>query len=373
MNGIFVDCFGSIEDPRVERTKKHVLLDIIALGLCGVLAGAEGWEEIEDYGHLHEGWFNQFLDLPNGIPSHDTISRVFSALDGKALQSSSIQWLKRIQTLFPETVIPIDGKTLRGSKRGVEKALHVINAWSCANGMSLGQLKVDGKSNEITAVPEILKQLFIKGAIVTLDAMGCQEETVRQIIEAQADYVIALKGNQGCLHETVKDSFKLYDKGSKVLSVERAELEIEGSHGRIEQRQIEVIDTALLEGVLDKRWTKLASIIRVIYTREESVECVREARFYISSLSAVRALTILQSIRSHWEVENCLHWSLDVTFREDNCRIRDENAALNLSWLRKLALGLLKNEKVFKKMSMRRKQRKLLVEPAHLLNIFKSI
>lgn len=186
MDKIFVECFGGLDDPRIERTKKHLLLDIIAVSLCGVIAGAQGWEEIEDFGNTHKEWFSKFLELPNGIPSHDTISRVFAALDPKKIQGCSLNWLKKVKNLIPETVIPIDGKTLRrsGCKRSCQKALHVINAWSCANGISLGQLKVEGKSNEITAVPEILKQLFIKGAIVTLDAMGCQEDTVAQICEA---------------------------------------------------------------------------------------------------------------------------------------------------------------------------------------------
>ena len=373
MDTIFVECFGGLEDPRIERTKKHLLLDIIALALCGVISGAQGWEEIEDFGNLHKDWFGSFLELPHGIPSHDTISRVFSALSPQSVQECSIAWLKKIKTLIPETVIPIDGKTLRrsGIKRTCKKALHVINAWSCANGISLGQLKVEGKSNEITAVPEILKQLSLKGAIVTLDAMGCQEDTVAQICNAEADYVIALKGNQGALHELAKDSFDLLDKNSADLDSTMAQDEIDGSHGRIDERTIEVIPSAKLGSMLDPRWKNLHSLARVTYTSTSDTSFT-EQRFYISSLSSDNPLKILQAIRQHWQVENCLHWSLDVTFREDDCRIRNENAALNMSWLRKFSLGLLKNEKSFKRASIRRKQLKVWADPSYLSKILEQ-
>src|SRR3990167_2106526 len=242
MDAVFIECFGDLSDPRIDRTKKHMLLDILALSICGVLSGAEGWEEIEDFAKEHENWFRKFLVLPHGIPSHDTISRVFSALDPYGFQLGCINWLKRISQLIAEDIIAVDGKSLCGSKRvnKCKKALHIINAWSCAIRVCLGQLKVADKSNEIPAVPELLKLLYIKGAIVTLDAMGAQEETVKQIREADADYVITLKGNQGVLHETVKDSFILHDKGSNVIEVYRADAEITAEHGRIEERFIEV-------------------------------------------------------------------------------------------------------------------------------------
>ena len=252
MDAVFIECFGELADPRVERTKKHMLLDIIGLSICGVLSGAEGWEEIEDFGKEHEAWFKQFLLLPNGNPSHDTISRVFSALDPQGLQAGCIKWLKRISCLLSEDIIAIDGKSLRGSKQvnQCKKALHIINAWSCANQVCLGQLKVADKSNEIPAVPELLKLLYLKGAIVTLDAMGAQEDTVKLIRESEADYVITLKGNQGALHETVKDSFVLHDKSSGVIKVHRADAEIVSEHGRIEERFIEVMGTDKLHVIL---------------------------------------------------------------------------------------------------------------------------
>ena len=175
MDDTFLDCFGRLKDPRKERTKKHLLLDIIAIAICAVITGCQGWEEIEDFGNDNKEWLMGFLVLPNGIPSHDTFARVFSLLKPKSLESASLKWLKRVKELLPETVISLDGKALRGSarKRAGLKGLHIINAWSCSNGIVLGQLKVDDKSNEIPAVPELLQRLCLKGAIVTLDAMGC--------------------------------------------------------------------------------------------------------------------------------------------------------------------------------------------------------
>jgi len=375
MDDIFVECFSTIKDPRVERTKKHLLLDILALSICGVLSGAENWQEIEDFGNENRSWFSNFLNLPNGIPSHDTISRVFSALDPQGFQLSCISWLNRIRELLPETIIPIDGKTLRGSKRSgaAKKALHIINAWSCSNSICLGQLKVDDKSNEIPAVPELLKLLYVKGAIVTLDAMGAQEDTVEMITDMSADYVIALKGNQGALHETVKDTFDLNDQSNtQGLEVHKAVDEIEVDHGRIEERTIEVISTDRLNDQIDPRWKNLNSIARITYTRAEHEKTVIEKRYYISSLAASAPDKILKTIRAHWQVENCLHWSLDVTFKEDNSRIRDENAASNMSWLRKFCLGLLKNETSFKG-SIRRKQRKACSSLTYLAQVIGQI
>lgn len=375
MDAIFIECFGDLSDPRVDRTKKHLLLDILALSICGVLSGAEGWEEIEDFAKEHQDWFKKFLILPQGIPSHDTISRVFSALDPNGLASCCINWLKRISQLIEEDIIAVDGKSLCGSKRVNEckKALHIINAWSCANRICLGQLKVADKSNEIPAVPELLKLLYIKGAIVTLDAMGAQEETVKQIREAGADYVITLKGNQGALHEAVKDSFILHDKGSRVIEVYRADAKVAAEHGRIEERFIEVMGTEKLRPLIDERWIDLNSIARITYTRTEPTgEIIIEKRHLITSLAPDNPVRILQAARAHWQVENTLHWSLDVSFGEDNCRIRNENAAVNFSWLRKFALGLLKKESSFKA-SIRRKQRKVCTNISYLSKIIRQI
>jgi len=359
MDDIFVACFSEIKDPRMERTKKHLLLDIIAIAICAVISGAEGWEEMEDFGIDNQEWFSGFLALPNGIPSHDTFARVFSLLDPKALEAASLKWIAQVKELLPETVIAVDGKALRGSARSQSdlKGLHIINAWSCSNGIILGQLKVADKSNEIPAVPELLRQLFLKGAIVTLDAMGCQEETLRTISEAGADYVVSLKGNQGDLFASAQDCFKLVDGGLRVLSKNTAIDKPDTLHGRVEKRQVEVLDASGFKELIDPRWPCLHSLVRVTYERTEAGKKIKEQRYAVSSIDCQASQKIMNAMRCHWNVENCLHWSLDVTLSEDACRIRDENAAVNFSWLRKLALGLLKNEKSFKG-SIRRKQRR---------------
>jgi predicted transposase YbfD/YdcC len=362
MNLIFVECFSELEDPRMERTKKHQLLAIIAIAICAVLAGAEAWEEIEDFGYSHEEWFRQFLELPNGIPSHDTINRVFKMLNTKAFQACSVQWLKQIAQWLPEQMVAIDGKTLRGSRRkqGCQKALHVVHAWSCVNGACLGQLKVDDKSNEIPAVPELLKLLYLKGAIVTLDAMGAQTETVQAICQAQADYVIALKGNQGLLHEAVQDSFTLHDQGYGQACLTAQDTPTQG-RGRRETRRVDVLPAKLIRHQVEAHWEKLTSIVRLTSQRTVNHQTTTEQRYYITSLLPTQAEVILKAIRSHWQIENHLHWSLDTTFREDQSRMRDAVGAANFSWLRKLALALLKKGPSFRankpKISIRRKQR----------------
>jgi predicted transposase YbfD/YdcC len=370
MTEIFKDIFSSIKDPRIDITKKHSLLDIIFLSLCGIIAGCESFEEVSDFGKAHEDWFRNFLDLKNSIPSHDTFERVFAALDPVQFQNSCIEWFKQINELIPETVIAIDGKTLRGSSRKQKglKGLHIVNAWSCANSMVLGQIKVDGKSNEITAIPEILDVLSIKGAIVTIDAMGAQKDIVERIISHDADYVISLKGNQGTLHNAVKDAFNLYDQGSKSLRINKASDDIDSMHGRIDERGIETIDTSDFEGYLSNDFKSLYSVARVTKTTYCNGSESTENRYYISSLPASDPLAILRATRSHWQVENNLHWALDVSFNEDKSRVRNENCAINLSWMRKYALGLLKKDTSFKA-SIRRKQRKVAVSTEYLTKI----
>ena len=371
MNAEFKEIFGSIEDPRIERTKLHKLLDIIALGILGIMAGAQGFEEIEDFGNLHEEWLKTYLTLENGIPSHDTIRRVFQSLNPQAFQNTFLQWVQTVKDFLPETIVPIDGKALRGSherSKGL-RGLHVVSAWSCANGLSLGQLQVDGKSNEITAIPELIKHLMLKGAIVTIDAMGCQKEIAKLIREQEADYVFGLKGNQGDLEESVRDCFKLNDGLFPLYTVQD---EIACEHGRIEERQLQVLDAKILEGLVDlSEWDSLNSIARMTYVSESSGKKSTEVRHYISSLSPENPSKILRAIRMHWQIES-MHWSLDVSFKEDACRVREKTTALNLSWLRKMSLSFLKAETSFK-MSIRRKQLKLWSKPDYFLKVFSMI
>jgi predicted transposase YbfD/YdcC len=371
MNKSFEETFGKIRDPRVERTKLHELLDIIALSIMGIMAGAQNFEEIEDFGCTHEAWLRRYLKLKNGIPSHDTINRVFQIINPQEFHTAFLEWLTRIKPMLPETVIPIDGKTLCGSHQRSKglKGLHVVSAWSCANGISLGQLKVEDKRNEITALPEMINQLTLNGAIVTIDAMGCQKEIVTQVHERSADYVIGLKGNQGTLYESVRDCFDLTDPEYDVSTVKD---EIGCEHGRIEERTLEVLDAQVLEGLVDlSEWSGLTSIAKMTYTHESHGKRTSQTLYYISSLSAQDPTKLLQAIRSHWRIES-MHWSLDVTFREDECRVRDETTALNLSLLRKMSLSLLKKETSFKA-SIRRKQLKVWSNPDYLLKIFDAI
>lgn len=371
MTNEFKKIFGLLKDSRIERTKKHELLDIIAIGILGTMAGAQSFEEMEDFGCHHEAWLKQYLPLTNGIPSHDTINRVFESLDPEAFQEAFLQWLQSIKTFLPETVVPIDGKTLRGShvRSKGRKGLHVVSAWSYANGLSLGQRKVDDKTNEITVIPELIKKLMLEGAIVTMDAIGCQKEIATIICQQKADYVLAVKGNQGSLSEHIQDCFRLKDN---TIPVYRATDEVICEHGRLEVRHIEVMSSEILDGLVNRaEWTSLQSIMKLTYCVEAKAQTVREERFYISSLPPQDPDKLLRAIRSHWSIES-MHWSLDVTFKADDCRVRHETAALNLSWIRKMSLSLLKAEKSFKA-SIKRKQLKLWHDPDYCLNVLVKI
>ncbi len=341
MDNIFIECFGGIEDSRIERTKKHLLIDVIALTLFGVMAGAQTFDEIEEFGLGHEEWLKKYLQLPNGIPSHDTINRVLSLLEPEVLQKSFIDWISKVKGYVNENVVAIDGKTIKASHRNSKglKALHILNAYSCANGLSIGQMKVDGKTNEIAVIPELLEQLALEGAIVTIDAMGCQKE----------------------LYEPIVDTFRL----SNDIKPECYDSEINGDHGRIESRRIEALPVSLIDNQLDlNKWANIQSIVKVAYTNH-TVNTV-ENRYFISTLPYKEVQRIANSIRSHWQIENNLHWVLDVVFREDESRIRDERTAQNFSWFRKMALSLLAKDGT--KLSNKRKMLRNCINPENIIN-----
>ena len=345
---IFIECFGDLKDKRINRTKLHVLLDIVALTLFAIMSGAQTFEEIELFGDLHIVWLKQYLLLPNGIPSHDTIRRVLGFLDHQQLIKCFINWITSIKGLVKENVVAIDGKTMRGShKKGKGiKALHVLSAYSCANGLSLGQLKVDRKTNEITVIPELIKQLAIDGAVVTIDAMGCQKDIAEAIINQKADYILAVKDNQKELHETIIDVFQLTENKAFVSSmlIQKSEDDIEASHGKIEQRITTTMPVSAITHITDsKDWAGIKSIVKITRTAEDNKSNVTtETRYFISSVVYTEPKRIASASRIHWSIENKLHWTLDVTFKEDDCRIRDETAALNFAWFRKMALSFLK-------------------------------
>ena len=372
LEGVFVSIFSCLKDPRLERTRKHKFLDIIGLALFAVLAGAQCYTEIEDFCRHHKEWLKNYFELPNGIPSHDTFCRVFSAIDADAFQASFFMWLKAVIKMFPENVIAIDGKSIKASRRvrsGL-KALHIVNAWSCANGISLGQMRVDDKTNEITVIPEILQKLCIEGAIVTLDAMGCQKAIAEQIVAQKGDYILRVKANQGQLHTAMETTFKQAENVQyQAMTYYQVKDESNNDHGRIESRRCIVLPFMYLFG-MKLKWKGLKSLILVISARETPEGRSEEYRYYISSLDPKQPEKMLRSIREHWQVENNLHWVLDVAYREDQSRIRNENSALNISWLRKTALGLLKRAEHLKG-SIRRKQLAIWAKPDYLLDMIK--
>jgi predicted transposase YbfD/YdcC len=340
-----IEHFSSLTDPRILLKTRHKLIDIIVITLCAVLAGADEWTEIAEFGRIKEKWFRTFLELPFGIPSHDTFGRVFSMIRPEEFEKCFLDWVRAaFQTIAPQ-VIAIDGKTLRHSydRSSNKAAIHMVSAWATENRLVLGQVKTEEKSNEITAIPELLRVLALKGCIVTIDAMGCQREIVKQIVEQGADYVISLKGNQGTLHKEVElllQSAK--ENGFKDLSHDTCET-TDGEHGRIEIRRFTT--TGEVDWFEDKsKWEKLTSFGMVESERQIGDKTTRDTRYYISSLPS-DAKTFAQASRGHWGIENGLHWCLDIAFREDESRIRIGHAATNLGIIRHFALNLIKQDK----------------------------
>jgi predicted transposase YbfD/YdcC len=338
-----VEYFSNVPDPRMDRRKVHSLMDIMVISVCAVLCGAEGWQDIRDFGEAKEEWFKTFLDLPGGIPSHDTFARVFALLDAESFQRSFIEWTQAVNELTAGDLVAIDGKTIRrsfseaGSKRGV----HIVSAWSNRNRVVLGQVKVDEKSNEVTAIPKILELLNLKGCIVSLDAMGCQKEIAEKIVEKGADYLLALKGNHGDLKEEVESQFRsCAEEKFKNMAHEFVET-IEKDHGRIETRRYRTL-TDLSWLSVRGLWRGISAVTMVESVRELRGKESKEVRYYISSVK--EASKIPAAIRGHWGIENSLHWCLDVAMNEDQCRIRNKNAPENFATLRKMAINILKQD-----------------------------
>lgn len=334
-----IDHLSALPDPRIERTKEHLLEDIVFITISAVICGADTWNDIEAYGDSKREWLSGHLRLPNGIPRHDTFNRFFSALDPKAFEACFQNWIKDVAHLTHGEVVSIDGKTVRGSRTsGAKSAIHMVSAWASANKLVLGQVKTEEKSNEITAIPELLKVLELKGCLVTIDAMGCQTSIVEQILKGDADYLIAVKGNQGQLEQDIGDTIRFCRPTSQ-------DRDVDAGHGRVETR-ICSIYTDISHIQTPERWRNLAAIVCVQATRyfKATGQEHTEKRYYITS-SKESASYINRAVRDHWGIENSLHWVLDVAFGEDNSRKREGNAAQNFSLLLRIALNLIKSEK----------------------------
>ena len=343
--------FGDLTDPRIDRTKLHKLLDIVVIAICAVIAGADNWEDVEEFGKARLAWFRTFLELPNGIPSHDTFTRVFARLDPEQFQACFLRWMKAVAEVIGGQVIAIDGKVLRRSHdKGIGKAaIDMVSAWASANRLVLGQVKVDEKSNEITAIPQLLEALEVAGCIVTIDAMGCQTDIVERIIDREAEYVLALKENQGHLYEDVEHLFAdLADSQYKAYAFDY-EKTVNKDHGRIEIRECWTIsDQEVLRHLRGfPNWKNLTTVSRIRSQRWIGEEKSSEERYHIASITGAKC--ILGAVRSHWSIENELHWTLDLAFDEDRCRVRKDHGAENFAVLRHIALNLLKQEKTCKR------------------------
>lgn len=348
--------FGQITDPRVERTRAHQLLDIITIALFAVLAGADSWVAIETYGNAKRSWLETFLALPNGIPSHDTFARVFARLDPSALEASFQQWMRALVSSLEAQVIAIDGKTLKGSydrERGV-KALQMVSAWASEHRLVLGQCKVSSKSNEITAIPVLLEQLALTGCIISIDAMGTQSAIAEQIQKQQADYILALKGNHATLFEQAQTWFEDFQAHPLAAEAYTQHQHCESGHHRIESRTLWQFPAAqVFSSAQQTGWSGLQSLVVVHSHRRLWNKDTSQVRYFLSSL-AVDAQTFARYIRSHWSIENQLHWCLDVVFNEDASRIRTDHAPRNISLLRRLALNFLRQEPSKGSLAMKR-------------------
>ena len=332
--------FSQIDDPRSDINKLHRLDDILLIGIIAVICAADTWKDMETYAKAKEDFLRSFLDLPNGIPSDDTFNRVFSRLDPEQFEQCFIDWVLSLVELTDGEVIPIDGKTLRGAKaNGKKSPIHMVSAWASNNNMVLGQVKVSEKSNEITAIPKLLELITIKGCVVTIDAMGCQENIAKAIVKQEANYILAVKENQKQLYQNIEDEFKF----NKAI---QTHIHQDLGHGRIETRKCRVINTFEFIENQDK-WSNLKGIVKIESLREfKNSDKPNETatRYYITSLE-VNAEELQKMIRLHWGIENKLHWCLDVAFSEDASRKRTGNAAQNFSVLSKIALNLLRQDK----------------------------
>ncbi len=357
---VFAEHFSDVTDPRQSAKVTYPLYDVLFLSVCGVITGCEGWEDIEDFGHARLSWLQGLGLFKDGLPVHDTIARIISSIEPEQLQSSFISWMQKVHSLTDGEVVAIDGKTLRSSynREDRQSAIHMVSAFATANGVVMGQIKTDSKSNEITAIPELLNLLDIKGCLITIDAMGCQKAIANTIVNKGADYLLAVKGNQKKLYDAIKLAFSGIDTES---------LNIEKGHGRIEAREYHVLDASELAETFPQ-WTGLKSIGMAVRYQHDDEKPSLEYRYYISS-ATLSTDQFAKAVRSHWGIEASLHWVLDTAMKEDDCQIFRGNGAENLARLRHIAKNMIKADKS-RKASVRRKQRMALMEESYLEAVF---
>jgi predicted transposase YbfD/YdcC len=357
--------FRDLKDPRVIGRSRHRLLDIVVIAICAVIADCDNWPDIAQFGREREAWFRRFLQLPHGVPAHDTFERLFAALDIRALERCCVSWLREVAQLVGAGHIAIDGKSLCGSAGSGLRALHLVSAWATEAQVSLGQVAVDGKSNEIKAIPKLLQLLDLEGALVTIDAIGCQKEIAKQIVAAGGDYVLVAKGNQGRLLGDIQKTVEQALEGRLPEGCVRQYTTREQGHGRAEERSCIIVEH--VERIRDRRlWQNLRVVGMCRRERTVNGETSEEVTYFIGS-RRLAARGYAQALRGHWGIENNLHWQLDVSFREDASRIQNRHGAESFALLRKLALALLKQHS--RKDSIARKRKAAALDPVFLAEI----
>lgn len=361
---IWKESFAGLPDPRVVGRTSHRLLDILFVTLCAVICGMDDWEAMEEWGQARLGWLRQFVALENGIPSHDTLARVFAALNPAQFEACFVRWMNALCPSLEGEVVAIDGKTLRGSRDRQQAALHMVSAFVCGRGLTLGQWKTDAKSNAITAMPELIGALDLQGATVTVDAMGCQKAIAQALVDQGADYVLGLKGNQGTLHKAVKALFEVTEWQNYAEFAGWGHVEQDAGHGRVERRRCIALARPLGKPFAD--WAGMQSVVMVESLRQTEEKVTAEKRYFVSSLPP-DSKRLAQAIRSHWEIENRLHWCLDVTFGEDACRTRCDHAPQNMNVVRKIAMNLLRVNPL--KKTLPKKRLRACLNPAYLAQV----
>jgi predicted transposase YbfD/YdcC len=373
--GSISEHFSQLEDPRIERKKLHPLLNIIVITICAVICGAENWVDIAMYGNLKKDWLKGYLDLTNGIPSHDTFGRVFRLLKPESFEACFLAWVRAVNQISQGQVIAIDGKELRRSMDGTsgKRAIHMVSAWASDNRLVLAQQKVDEKSNEITAIPALLEMLEIAGCIITIDAMGCQKDIAQKITEEQGDYVLAVKENQGHLYEDIEHMCQLYlNNEQPMFYFDDYAKTVDKGHDRIEIRECWTLPTSFHGPAVRnlEDWAQVKTLVMIRRERRLTNKTQIFTRYYISSLEG-KAERFLKVIREHWGIENSVHWVLDMAFNEDQSRLHKDNGAENLAIVRHIALNLLRNEKSAK-VGVKAKRLKAGWEDAYLLKILST-